>query len=235
MSGEATGRVIVVDTDAAWDAIVTSPRVRRLAPRDVRHVADEPADAVLVNLAAPGALEALAAWPRRHVPHPSGCVTVPGRDELVTLRGVAVVAALRPADPIAVHVRRRRRRARVVAAGGSAGALLALRRVLAADGMGVSIAWDAQQACDLFDLVHPHVVVLDLAVARGGHDLVLGLGRRQYPPDLVLVPAPGDARAFAAAFERLRRRERLPSRRDAVSALVARRPEPGLRAPLPTG
>jgi hypothetical protein len=146
------------------------------------------------------------------------------------LRGIAVARAFRPADPIAVHVRRRRRAARVVAAGGNAGALLGLRRVLGADGIGVSLAWDALQAQDLCELVHPHVVVLDLALPHGGHDLVVRLGIKRYVPDLVLLPAGDDGRAFAAAFERARRRERLALRREVVVELTAAPPAGRLHA-----
>jgi hypothetical protein len=127
-------------------------------------------------------------------------------------------------------VRRRRRTARVVAAGGNAGALLALRRVLGADGIGVSLAWDALQAQDLCELVHPHVVVLDLGLPHGGHDLVVRLGVGRWVPDLVLLPAGDDARAFAAAFERARRRERLGLRREALAELSAAAPAGRLHA-----
>jgi hypothetical protein len=89
--------------------------------------------------------------------------------------------------------------------------------------MGVSLAWDALQAQDLCDLVHPHVLVLDLGLPRGGHDLVVHVGLRRNVPDLVLLPRGDDARAFAQAFERARRRERIVRRRDALAALAAPR------------
>src|SRR5262249_20591857 len=140
----------------------------------------------------------------------------------VALPGIGVVTALRPADPVAAHVRRRsRRRTRIVATGPNAGALLSLRRVLAADGFGVSLARDAVQARGLCEPVHPHAVVVDLAVPRGGHELVVWLALRRSPPDVVLVPSGNDAARFASAFAGARRRQPLPLRREAVAALLA--------------
>jgi hypothetical protein len=219
MPAAETRTVVVVDSDPGWERVgLAAARIARMHPKDVPRLPPE-ASPIVVNLAAAGTIEQLASWPASAGP-PCGCVTVPGSDRMVMLRGVAVVSALRPADPIAVHVRRRRRSARVVAAGANAGALLALRRVLGADGIGVSLAWDALQAEDLCDLVHPHVVVLDLALPRGGHELVVRLGLRPNVPDLVLQPAGSDGRAFANAFERAHRRVVLPMRRDALAWLL---------------
>ena len=221
MSGGEGRSIVIVDSDAAWERLGSAGgRVVRVHPKDVHRLDGAEALPIIVNVAAAGAVELVAGWPRGASP-PSACVTVTGSEHVVMLRGIAVARAFRPADPIAVHVRRRRRAARVVAAGGNAGALLALRRVLGADGIGVSLAWDALQAQDLCDLVHPHVVVLDLGLPHGGHDLVVRLGLRRYVPDLVLLPAGDDARAFAAAFDRARRRERLALRREVVAELTA--------------
>jgi hypothetical protein len=226
--------LVVVDVDPAWERIVVgSHRLTCHPPRaglplraDVR---------VLVNLAAPGALELVAAWPAG-ASAPLACVTAPGSEHAVLLRAVTVVSGLRPADPIATRVRRRRRGdARVVAAGSNARALLALRRVLAGDGIGVSLAWDAAQARDLCDLVHPHVLVIDLGLPHGGYDLVVALGLGRRVPDLVVVAAGADARAFAAAFERARRRARLPLRRDALGELFGCASGTGLRPQLAPG
>jgi hypothetical protein len=230
--GAADGHtIVIVDGDPAWERLgLAGHRLLRAHPRELPCLAIEEPTFTIVNLAAPGGLDAVAAWPHGTRRPPWACVTVPGSEHVVLLRGTAVTPALRPADPIAVHARRRRRAARIVAAGENAGALLALRSVLEADGMGVSLAWDALQAQDLCDLVHPHVVVLDLALPRGGHDLVVHLGLRRNVPDLVLLPAGDDARAFALAFERARRRERVVLRRDALAGLVGRAAAPGSRA-----
>jgi hypothetical protein len=221
MSGAEGRSIVIVDSDPGWERLPSSGgRIVRVHPKDVHRLDGTDAVPIIVNLAAAGVVDLLASWPRG-ASAPSGCVSVAGSEHVAMLRGIAVVRALRPADPIAVHVRRRRRAARVVAAGGNAGALLGLRRVLGADGIGVSLAWDALQAQDLCELVHPHVVVLDLGLPHGGHDLVVRLGLRRYVPDFVLLAAGDDGRAFAAAFERARRRERLVLRREVVAELTA--------------
>lgn len=221
---------MIVDADAAWDRLAPAGgRVVRVHPKDAHRLDGAQTPSPLVNLAAAGVVELIAAWPHGAGP-PRACVSVAGSEHVVMLRGIAVVHAFRPADPVAVHVRRRRRAARVVAAGGNAGALLALRRVLGADGIGVSLAWDALQAQDLCELVHPHVVLLDLGLPHGGHELVVRLGIKRFVPDLVLLPAGDDARAFAAAFERARRRERLALRREVVAELTAAPPAGRLHA-----
>jgi hypothetical protein len=234
MAGVDGHTIVIVDGDAAWDRLVLAGhRVVRVHPKDVDRVAAEEPTITMVNLAVPGALELIARWPGTTPPW--ACVAAPGGEQTVLLRGVAVVRAFRPAEPIAIHVRRRRRTARVVAAGANAGALIALRSVLEADGMGVSLAWDALQAQDLCDLVHPHAVVLDLALPRGGHDLVVRLGMRRNVPDLVLLPTGDDARGFASAFDRARRRQRVVLRRDALAGLVGRVAAPALRTPPAAG
>jgi DNA-binding response OmpR family regulator len=107
-----------------------------------------------------------------------------------------------------------------VAAGREARTLIALRRTLAADGVGVSLAWDAVQLRDLCELVHPQLVVVDLGLPRSAHEAILALGLRRHVPDLVLASDGDDARAFAAAFERLARRERLPRRHEGLGLLL---------------
>jgi len=223
---------VVLDTDPAWEHIsLADHRVLCVPPSEATRIDTHDACAVLVNLSAPCALAAISRWPTHAALPLSACVSVPGSTHVAPLRGVSVVSALRPADPIATHVRRRQRRCpRVVAAGPSPGALLALRRVLANDGAGVSLGWDGVQARDLCDLVHPHVVVLDLGLPRGGHDVVVSLGLQRWVPDLVLVPGRNDAFAFAVAFVHAQRRARLPLRRDVLASLVAPPSRPGLRA-----
>jgi len=216
-------QITVVDADPAWERLVLAPhRLVRVSPCDAGRIDGADDGALLVNLAAPHALDVLATWPARRRGLAWACVTTPDSEYLVRLGGVAVVTALRPADPVAACVRRRsRRRVRIVATGPNPGALLALRRVLTADGIGVSLAWDAVQARDLCELVHPHAVVVDLGVPRGGHELVVWLGLRRAVPDLVLVPGGNDTARFAAAFAGARRHARLPLRREVTAALVA--------------
>jgi len=220
MAGDDDGAIVIVDADPAWDRLLLAAhRIVRVVPRDASDLGAATCDAVLVNLASPGALEAVERWPR-HGARAIGCVTVAGSEQVALLRGVAVVPGLRPAEPIAVHLRGRRR-VRAVAASGNARALLALRRVLGAQGVGVSLAWDALQARDLCELVHPTVMVVDLALPRDAHELVVALALRRHVPDLVVVPGLGDPAGFARAFERMARRVQLPSRREALVALLA--------------
>jgi CheY-like chemotaxis protein len=213
--------LVVVDSDPAWDRVVmTSHRVIHVDPAHPEPL--EPVDVAVavVNLAAPGGLEVLHGLARAPIPV-WGCLTVAGSEHAIPLRSVAITTSLRPAERVRSLVRRRhRRRARIVAGGRDAPALLALRRLLAADGLGTSLAWDALQTWDLCDLVQPHMVVLDLGLPRTGHDIVARLGLRRHAPDLVLVPHGDDARAFEAAFARARRRERLPRRHEALATML---------------
>jgi len=222
--------LVVVDTDPGWDRVVlTSHRVLHVDPAHPEPL--EPVDvaAAVVNLAAPGGLDVLHGLARAPIPV-WGCVTVAGAEHAIPLRRVAITTSLRPAERVRSLVRRRQRqRARIVAGGRDAPALLALRRLLAADGLGASLAWDAAQAWDLCELVRPHLVVLDLGLPRTGHDVVARLGLRPHPPDLVLVPHGDDARAFETAFARARRRERLPRRHEALAAMLGQAVVPALR------
>jgi hypothetical protein len=227
-SGAST--LVVVDADPTWDRVVMpSHRVVHVDPAHPEPLGPVDVAAAVVNLAAPGGLDVLHGLARAPIPV-WGCLTVAGAEHAIPLRSVAITTSLRPAERVRSLVRRRhRRRARVVAGGRDAPALLALRRLLAADGLGTSLAWDALQTWDLCELVHPHMVVLDLGLPRAGHDIVARLGLRRQAPNLVLVPHGDDARAFEAAFARARRRERLPRRHEALSVMLGLVLEPALR------
>jgi hypothetical protein len=222
--------LVVVDSDPTWERVVmTAHRVVHIDPSHPEPLGPVDVAAVVVNLAAPGGLDVLHGLSRAPIPV-WACLTIKGAEHAIPLRAVAITTSLRPAERVRSLVRRRhRRRARVVAGGRDAPALLALRRLLAADGLGASLAWDASQTWDLCDLVHPEMVVLDLGLPRGGHDVVARLGLRPRPPDLVLVPDGDDARAFEAAFAKARRRERLPRRHEALTGMLGLALEPALR------
>ena len=229
MATNDTNVLIVVDSDASWERVVMpGHRLVHVDPSRPQPIGPVDLAGVVVNLGAPGGLDVLHGLSRAPVPV-WACLTVDGADQAIPLRTVATTTSLRPAERVRALVRRRhRRRARVVAGGRDVPALLAIRRLLAADGLGVSLAWDAHQTWDLCELVHPQMVVLDLGLPRGGHDVVARLGLRQHAPDLVLVPGGDDARAFEAAFARARRRERLPRRHEALAAMLGLVPEPAL-------
>jgi hypothetical protein len=226
----STHTLVVVDADPSWDRVVmASHRVVHVDPAHPEPLGPVDFAAAIVNLAAPGGLDVLHGLSRAPIPV-WGCLTIMGAEHAIPLRSVSITTSLRPAERVRSLVRRRHRgRARVVAGGRDAPALLALRRLLAADGIGASLAWDAAQTVDLCDLVHPQMVVLDLGLPRGGHEVVARLGLRRVPPDLVLVPHGDDARAFEAAFARARRRERLPRRHEALAAMLGLVIEPALR------
>ena len=222
--------LVVVDSDPTWERVImASHRIVHVDPAHPEPLGPVDVAAAVVNLAAPGGLDVLHGLSRAPIPV-WGCLTIAGAEHAIPLRAVAITTSLRPAERVRSLVRRRhRRRSRIVAGGRDAPALLALRRLLAADGLGASLAWDALQTWDLCELVHPQMVVLDLGLPRGGHDIVARLGLRRSPPDLVLVPHGDDARAFEAAFARARRRERLPRRHEALTGMLGLVIEPALR------
>jgi len=159
---------------------------------------------VVVNLAAPGAMEAVAAlrgagseakvW---------GCIGVAGADRAVPI-GVVEVAA-RPLDCDAIleilkgHTSRG---TRVVTAGADVDTLMSLRQAMARLGMSVSMAWDAKQATDLLTVVRPEVVVIDLDLPRqAGYGIMARLSMASPVPCAVVVPGKDDATdAFAATL-----------------------------------
>jgi hypothetical protein len=229
--------VVVVDVDAGWRrAVLTSRRVELVAPGDVERVGEIGPARVVVNLAAEGALAALwvlhASDPGRAA---SACLSVPGSDRALPLGRVDALPPPCAAEAIvATIVRAARRRARVVAAGRDAPAMLALRRLLAHEGFGVSIAWDAEQARDLCPMVRPHVLCVDLDLPRGGgHGVVAEHGAPAPAPALVLVPGADDARAFATAYRLRAAREPPPRRHEALGMLLGDGASPERRRGLP--
>ena len=201
------GRVVVLDVDAAWDALAPAGRpLARIVPEDGGggRLAAAGVATVVANLAAPGVLGALAAaraagWNGRVV----GCLAAPGGDGVVTLGPVDVVAA--PLDPGAVVrlvVARCPRGTRLMTAGDDAAALGRLRTALVDEGMSVAMVWDAKQASDLLDVVRPGLVLVDLALPRReGFEIVLRLADLTPMPVTILVVRPDTpADGFAAAL-----------------------------------
>src|SRR5207249_9833499 len=125
-----------------------------------------PPTGIVVNLAARGALTALATlrgagssariW---------GCLATPAAGFALPLGLVEPVA--RPVDPDAMLATLRRhaeRGARVLTAGADADALISLRQALAREGMSVAMAWDGARAVELLGAQRPEMVVIDLAL-----------------------------------------------------------------------
>jgi DNA-binding response OmpR family regulator len=91
-------------------------------------------------------------------------------------------------------------RTRVLAVGGDPDRLLSVRQALTRAELSMSIAWDAKQADDLFRLVRPEVVIVDLGLpVRAGHRIALRLRTLDPRPLAVLVPAADEDAAVAFA------------------------------------
>jgi CheY-like chemotaxis protein len=166
------------------------------------HVAALDPDRVLVNLAAPGAFEAMLALRLSGCMLPFwGCLLAPGASAGLALRLVEPMERSFDPDRVLSRVAPSCGR-RVLTAGADGDRLIALRQRLAAAGMSVSIAWDGKQAATLLDMITPDVALIDLDLPpRGGHRIVARLAGVDAPRILVLVSAPGDASTrFAAAL-----------------------------------
>jgi len=204
--GEAK-RIAVLDVDPIWEsAAIAGYEVVVVSPEEdtAGAIAELDPARVVVNLAAPGAMEAVAAlrgagseakvW---------GCIGVAGADRAVPI-GVVEVAA-RPLDCDAIldilkgHTTRG---TRVVTAGADVDTLMSLRQAMARLGMSVSMAWDAKQAMDLLTVVRPEVVVIDLDLPRqAGYGIMARLSMASPVPCAVVVPGKDDATdAFAATL-----------------------------------
>src|SRR5262249_52753151 len=155
--------VVVVDAvEQGWQSagddleIVWMPPGPELAAR----IAERDPARVVVNLAAPGALDAIAALRAAGVRHRLwGCLTTPGATRVLALGMVEVVT--RPVDPdgiLQVMQSYGTRGVKVLAAGGDANVFISLRQALTREGLSVSIAWDAKQAADLVPMVRPGIV-----------------------------------------------------------------------------
>src|SRR5438034_747654 len=199
--------VVVVDDDPGWAAAAGEGRqVTVVAAGDaaLESLGGAPPTCIVVNLAARGALAALATLREAGASaRVWGCLATPATGLALPLGLVEPVA--RPVDPDALLATLRRhaaRGARVLAAGADADALISLRQALVREGMSVAMAWDGARAVELLDTHRPEIVVIDLALAgRAGYALVARLAACDPPPIVALVPGDDDApAAFAAAL-----------------------------------
>jgi len=205
--GLGPAQVVVVDDAPAWAAAAGEGRQVTVMPAGdaaLESLGGTPLTCVVVNLAARGALAALATL---REPGSSarvwGCLATPATGRALPLGLVEPVA--RPVDPDAVLATFRRhaaRGARVLAAGADADALISLRQALVREGMSVAMAWDGARAVELLGAQRPEMVVIDLALpGRVGYALVARLAACDPPPVLALIPGDDDApAAFAAAL-----------------------------------
>lgn len=224
---QQTARVVVLDTDAAWDGLeCTGYELVRIGPEPdavTRIVALAP-QRLVVNLAVPGALETL--FQLRGAGMTGSCFGVIAAPEAPTVLPLSLVdASHRPLDPDAVIATMSPYVAngtRVVTVGADVDALISLRQALARQGLSVSMAWNAKQADDLLGMVKPQVAVVDLDLPqRDGYGIVARLAGMTPVPTMVLVQGVEEAGPrFAALLVDPAHRERMAGR-DKVLADVA--------------
>jgi CheY-like chemotaxis protein len=212
------GAVVVLDAHQAWARAATAGRqVVVVEPkRDLaKRLAELKPARVVVNLASPGALDAILSLRAGGFSGAfSGCLADPAANLALPLR--LVEAAARPLDPDAIVAalgRFAKKGARIVTVGDDVEALVSLRQALAREGMSVSMAWNGRQADDLFPVVRPTAVVLDLELpAKEGPGVVARLALGAAVPDLVLIAGAADpATDFAAALASAPRDSRMLS------------------------
>jgi len=191
------GVVAVLDTGAAWPSAgpggesvtVVSPdagaavRITELAPR-----------CLVANLAAPGALEALAALRAAgSTTRVRGCLAA--TEHAVSLG--AVEAITRPLDADAIQRAlgaHASRGARILIVGTDVDFFAALREALGRGGLSVSMAWDAHQVDDLLDMVRPDIALIDLALgSRDVRPIVAKLASLEPVPTVAFVLGPDPA------------------------------------------
>jgi CheY-like chemotaxis protein len=153
---------------------------------------------ILINLAAPGALAALGAL------RSAGCTSrawgfVADHATHHALPLGMIEPAVRPLDLDAVLAslgHYATRGMRVVAVGAEVEARGDLRRTLTRHGISVSMAWDAKQASDLFTMVKPDLVILDLALPHESQGIVAALAGLEPVPNAVLLSGSDDVSEF---------------------------------------
>ena len=237
----ASELVAVLDDEGAWSGVaVEQQQTMILAPDEagVARLASARPRVVVVNLAASGAMKTLAAvralGARTRL---CGYLAKAGSDGVLPLGAVepaarplapdAIVAALAPCMPA---------RARVVTVGADVDAMLSLRQALGRQGAAVSLAWDAKQATDLLDMVHPHVVVVDLEMARDACIVLARLAASQPVPIVVLIEGPASSGVeLAMVLADPEVGSRLVSRKNLLGAVLNRAGSAPSQALRPVG
>ena len=233
--------VAVLDDEGAWSGVTLELRPTMiLAPDEaaVARLAAARPEVVVVNLAASGAMKTLIAvralGARTRL---CGYLAKAGSDGALPLG--AVEPAGRPLAPDAIVATLRPRmlaRARVVAVGADVDAMLSLRQALGREGASVSLAWDAKQATDLLDMVHPHVVVVDLEMARDACIVLARLAASQPMPIVVLIEGPASSGAdLATVLGNPEVASQLVSRTHLIGAVRSRAGSAPSKAARPVG
>ena len=191
------GVVAVLDTGAAWPSAgpggesvtIVSPdagaavRITELAP-----------GCLVANLAAPGALESLAALRAAgSTTRVRGCLAA--TEHAVSLGAVEAIARPLDADAIQRALEAHASRgARILIVGTDVDFFAALREALGRGGLSVSMAWDAHQVDDLLDMVRPDIALIDLALgSRDVRPIVAKLASLEPVPTVAFVLGPDPA------------------------------------------
>jgi ActR/RegA family two-component response regulator len=237
----AVDLVAVLDDEGAWSGVTIEQRQTMiLAPDEagVAQLASARPGHVVVNLAASGAMKTLVAGralgARTRL---CGYLAKAGSDGALPIG--AVEPAVRPLAPdaiVATLTPRMPVRARVVTVGADVDAMLSLRQALGRQGASVSLAWDAKQATDLLDMVHPHVVVIDLEMARDACIVLARLAASQPMPIVVLIEGPASSGAeLATVLGNPEVASQLVSRKDLLGAVLRRAGSAPSKAARPVG
>jgi CheY-like chemotaxis protein len=193
--------IAVVDPDPAWEkAGRYGDRIVVVSPKgDVgARVAESGAGRIVLNLAAPAALQTLRALRASGSTVPIwGCVATPANDRVLGLGTVELAeqpldvdAVVKGLDPYLG------RNSRIVVVG-SDPRFASLRLALICKLMSVTIAWDAKQAVDLLKTSVPEVIVVDLAMPRPqGYEVVAHLSTLNPIPHAVLVAGGEETTGF---------------------------------------
>jgi chromosome segregation ATPase len=237
----AAEEVAVLDDESAWTGVtVDRPQTTIFAPdaAGLARLASARPGVVLVNLAAVGMMKTLASvralGPRTRL---FGYLARSGSDGALPLGTLAPTA--RPLEPDAVVAALASRvpaRARVVTVSADVDAMLSLRQALGRQGASVSLAWDAKQASDLLDMVHPHVVVADLEMGRDVGIVLARLAASQPVPILVLIEGSADCGPdLATVLGNPEVASQLVSRKDLLGAVLGRSASTPSKAARPGG
>ncbi|HEV7735728.1 MAG TPA: GAF domain-containing protein [Candidatus Binatia bacterium] len=197
--------VIVLDASEVWAGQAVADHQVVVLPPDAsacEQITHLQPKRVVVNLAAPGALQALTALRAAGCTSPFwACIADP-----VSGRGLPlglVEPTVPPLDPDAVITALGPYAAqggRVVTTGADVDALMSLRQALSRRRVSVSMAWDGKQAADLLGVVKPLAVVIDLDLPRrDGYAVIAGLGAVTPVPYAVVIGGNDDAPAALSA------------------------------------
>jgi CheY-like chemotaxis protein len=186
-------RFVIIDSEECWGGVaLDEQQVIVVTPgadldRRVGHIHREP---ILVNLAVPGALAAIASLRAGGLTTRfSAYIARPGTGQALRLGMIETTPS--PMDPevvLAALEGQVARGTRLLTAGADADAFMSLRQALSRHGVSVSMAWDSTQAVDLLATVRPDMAVIDLDLPpRGGYGVLAGLAQLNPVPSVILI------------------------------------------------